>query len=193
MLKLFGPTATIDMGYGRMEVAQDTTDLQSWDVYFAPEDDIHAIVLAELQKAAALAPKVECYSSQYGFTDQDVADCFKALGKNLNSRFLFDKTQEAGTKERPIVQDLVTNLQDTQWAVGTSSKAHQILHTKAISLLHPDGTGWTVTGSFNLSASAEQQFNIVDVTRSRSRAQLFAVKIGAMFDWVKTNEGQNKP
>jgi hypothetical protein len=50
-----------------------------------------------------------------------------------------------------------------------------------------------MTGSFNLSKSAESQFNIVDVVRSRSRAELFASKIDAMFSWVKTNEGSNKP
>jgi hypothetical protein len=31
------------------------------------------------------------------------------------------------------------------------------------------------------------------VVRSRSRAELFASWIDAMFDWVKTNEGANQP
>ena len=171
-------------------VSQPTTDVKTWDTYFAPDDDIHGVLLAALQAAH---DDTVVFSSQYGFTDQDIADQFARLGENAASRFLFDKTQEAGVKERPIVQALVAKLQHNQWAIGTSKKAHQILHTKAVVLLHPDGTGWTMTGSFNLSATAQNQFNIVDVVVSASRAKLFAERIGAMFDWVKTNEGANKP
>ena len=170
---------------------QPVGDVQSWDTYFAPDDDIHSLIIAELKRAIPL--KGVCHSSQYGFTNQDIADAFAALGKQSGSRFLFDKTQEAGHAERPIVQGLVARLQRAQWAIGTSSRASQILHSKAIALLYPDGSGWTVTGSFNLSRSAQDQFNIVDVVRSRSRAALFAERIDAMFDWVKTNEGDNQP
>src|SRR6266851_5482016 len=170
-LKMLGLSAD-----GRLAVPQGTGDVKSWDTYFAPDDDIHGVIVAGLTQAAQKG--AECHSSQYGFTDQDIADLFVKLAKSPRSRFLFDKVQEAGP---------------TEWAIGTSKKAHQILHTKAIAVLYADGTGWTVTGSFNLSASAEQQFNIVDVVGSRSRAELFANRIDAMFDWVKTNEPQNLP
>lgn len=172
-------------------VPQPVGDVRSWDTYFAPDDDIHGVIIAELTRAIPL--KAECHSSQYGFTNEDIASAFATLGKQRRSRFLFDKTQEAGQHERPIVQSLVAKLRATQWAIGTSNRASQILHTKAIALLYPDGSGWTVTGSFNLSRSAQDQFNIVDVVRSRSRAELFANRIDAMFDWVKTNEGANQP
>ena len=178
-------------GEGAVGVIQPTGDVQEWATYFAPTDDIHGIILAELNKA--ILAGAECHSSQYGFTNQDVADAFVALGKQPASRFLFDKSQEAGATERPIVQKLVAKLRAAQWAIGTSSKAQQILHSKAIALLYPDGSGWTVTGSFNLSRSAQDQFNIVDVVRSTSRAKLFAQRIDAMFDWVKANEGKNQP
>jgi hypothetical protein len=172
-------------------VTQGTGDVKSWDTYFAPDDDIHGVIVAGLTRAAQKG--AECHSSQYGFTDQDIADVFVQLAKNSHSRFLFDKVQEAGPKERPIVQAMLKHIRVAQWAIGTSKKAHQILHTKAIAVLYPDGTGWTVTGSFNLSASAEQQFNIVDVVGSRSRAELFANRIGGMFEWVKTNQPNNVP
>jgi hypothetical protein len=184
-----GPPNT---GGAHLTVPMNVSDVASWDTYFAPDDDIHAIILAELT-AAVQAGGVECHSSQYGFTDQDIADAFSQLGKNPASRYLFDKTQEAGHSEQPIVQKLVNSLSADQWAIGTSSKAHQILHTKAVTLLYPSGRGWCVTGSFNLSASAQNQFNIVDVVVSLSRAKLFASKIDAMFDWVKANEGTNQP
>jgi hypothetical protein len=177
-------------------VIQPTGDVTSWDTYFAPDDDIHGILLAELSAAVVLSNSQqppEVHSSQFGFTDQDIADAFAALAINRASRFLFDKTQEAGHYEEPIVKAMVAKMEYQQWAIGTSKKAGQILHTKAVVLLYPDGTGWTMTGSFNLSASAENQFNIVDVVRSRSRAELFANRIDAMFDWVKTNQGDNQP
>src|SRR5438105_9683501 len=176
---------------GAAKVPQPVADVETWDTYFAPEDDIHTVIVDELERANSL--KAECHSSQYGFTNADIASAFAALGKQKGSRFLFDKTQEAGRSERPIVQALVTKLRANQWAIGTSSRARQILHTKAIALLYPDGSGWSITGSFNLSRSAQDQFNIVDVVRSRSRAELFASRIDAMFAWVKANEGGNQP
>lgn len=185
-LRMIGPATG---GHG--EVTQDTGDITSWDTYFAPDDDIHGVIAAALTQAAQ--ESAECHSSQYGFTDQDIADLFVRLATNYESRFLFDKTQEAGPKERPIVQAMLKKIGAAQWAIGTSPKAHRILHTKAIALLYPDGTGWTVTGSFNLSAGAREQFNIVDVVGSRARAELFASRIDAMFNWVKTNQPQNQP
>lgn len=173
-------------------VSQLTTDVTEWDTLFAPDDDIHGALMAELQHATSWIGTIpEIHSSQYGFTDEDVAAAFIVLGGNPKSRFLFDKTQAAGVKESPIIAELHGHLAKVQLAVGTSSKAHQILHTKAVAILYPDGTGWTLTGSFNLSASAEEQFNIVDIVRSRSRAELFAARIDAMFEWVETHEPQS--
>jgi hypothetical protein len=175
----------------KLTVTQLTTDVTEWNTYFAPEDDIHGALITELTAALAQYPadQIELHSSQYGFTDADVAGLF-AQFVNPNSRFLFDKTQAGGTHEAPLLADFKTKVPAAQVAVGTSSVAHQILHTKAVVLLFPDGGGWTFTGSFNLSASAEEQFNIVDVVRSRSRAALFAAQIDAMFTWVSTHEAQ---
>lgn len=174
-----------------MKIAQVTLDVTGWDTYRAPDDDIHGVLLAAL-KAAPDGTVVT--SSQFGFTDTDIAAEFARLGAaNPASRFLFDKSQEAGVHERPVVQSLVKSLQLDQWAIGTSKKAHQILHTKAVALSYTGQPGWTMTGSFNLSTSAESQFNIVDVIVSPSRTALFRSMIESMFDWVKTNQGGNKP
>ena len=175
---------------GGVTVSMDTGDLQSWDVLFAPDDDIHAAMMAELDKAVAIGAGVECHSSQFGFTLPDVAQAFIALSKNPKSRFLFDKTQAAGHAETPLITQMRAAIPAGQMAVGTSDVAGQILHTKAIVLLYPDGTGWTMTGSWNVSNSADEQFNIDDFVRSRSRAMLFASKIDAMFAWVAANEPQ---
>lgn len=175
---------------GHLEVVQTTDDVTDWETYFSPDDDIHGVLLAALKAA----PDGTCItSSQYGFTDTDVAAQFSRLGSNPDSRFLFDKIQEAGKEERPIVKTLVKSLRPNQWAIGTSKKAHQILHTKAVVLTYPQDPGWSMTGSFNLSASAEDQFNIVDVVVSPSRAALFRRMIEGMFDWVQTNQPGNRP
>lgn len=173
-----------------MGVIQSTEDMTAFDTYFAPDDDIHGILLAALQAAP---DGTICTSSQFGFTDLDIADQFARLGANPLSRFLFDKSQEAGVHERPVVQGLVKMLKPEQWAIGTSKKASQILHTKAVVLTYPEGPGWCLTGSFNLSKSAESQFNIVDVVVSPSRAALFRRMIEAMFQWVHTNQPNNQP
>jgi hypothetical protein len=180
---------------------QPTTDVTDWETYDSPDDDIHAAILAVLKAAP---DGTICTSSQFGFTSQDIANEFARLASNPFSRYLFDKSQEAGPAARPVVQALVQKLSPDQWAIGTSKKAGQILHAKAIALTYPWGKqgtsqalvrnpGLTITGSFNLSGSANEQFNIIDIVTSPSRTALFRKMIESMFVWVKTNEGGNQP
>lgn len=185
-MRMYGRVVEI----GKLAVPQPLTDVLSWDTYFAPDDDIHAILLTALREAPT---GTIVTSSQFGFTDQDIATEFLRLSATAESRFLFDKSQEAGHAERPIVQALIRGLAPEQWAIGTSKKAHQILHTKAVVLTYPFAAGWTMTGSFNLSKSAQDQFNIVDVVVSQSRTALFRRMIEEMFLWVKTNQPNNQP
>lgn len=175
-----------------VHVVLPTGDFTEFDMLFAPTDDIHGALVTELEHATGDFPSgsVECHSSQYGFTDADVADLFVALSPNASSRFLFDKSQAQGHAEAPIIADLKQRIPAPQMAVGTSDVAHQILHTKAVALLYPDATGWVLTGSYNLSHTAGEQFNIVTLIRSRSAAELVAQRIDEMFDWVMANEPQ---
>jgi len=167
---------------------QSTSDVTSWDTLSAPDDNIPAAIIAELTHAATVAG-AEIHSSQYGFTIQAIADLFKQLAANPASRFLFDSSQGGGTAEKPIITDLFSVVPRAQRAIGRTSMGG-ILHEKGISVLYPDSTGWTVSGSFNLSASASKQFNVVDLVRSRSRAELFRSRIDEMFDYVSVNEPQ---
>src|SRR5665213_3273923 len=192
MLRMYGlevaPLGTHSIP--ELTVMQPVTDVSEWSTFFAPDDDVHGVLLAALKAAP---DGTICTSSQFGFADQDIADEFARLASNPASRYLFDRSQEMGHTERPIVQALVAKLQPDQWAIGTSKKAHQILHTKAVVLTYPVGPGWTATGSFNLSKSAESQFNIIDIVISPSRAALFRKMIEEMFDWTKQNQGGNQP
>jgi hypothetical protein len=176
---------------GRLGAIQSTTDVTSWDTLSAPDDDIPAAIIAEQEAAIAMwgAANIEQHSSQYGFTLQAIADLFKQISFNPASRYLFDATQGAGTAEKPIIADFFAHVPRAQRAIGRT-KFGQILHEKGITNLYPDGTGWTVTGSFNLSASASKQFNVVDIVRSRSRAELFRSRIDEMFDYVSQNQKQ---
>jgi hypothetical protein len=175
-----------------MTVPQSTSDVTQWETLAAPQDDIHGYLMGEIASATTKygAGAIECHSSQYGFTDADVEAAFEQLATNPASRFLFDKTQAAGTYEAPLITKFRAKVLPTQIAVGTSSVAGQILHTKAVALLYPDSTGWTMSGSWNISASAQEQFNIDDFIRSRSRAELFVSRIDAMFSWVTAHEKQ---
>src|SRR6266851_7675661 len=114
-LKMLGLSAD-----GRLAVPQSTGDVKSWDTYFAPDDDIHGVIVAGLKQAAHKG--AECHSSQYGFTDQDIADLFVKLAKSPRSRFLFDKVQEAGPKERPIVEALLKHMSAAQWCPVRKSR-----------------------------------------------------------------------
>ena len=110
------------------------------------------------------------------------------LGHNPASRFLFDRSQFDGDYERPLVTSFVNLLRADQWGIGTSPVDDQILHSKIVALLYPDGSGFTFSGSFNLSDSAQKEFNIADFIWSRTRAEVFAAQIQAKLSWVQVHQ-----
>lgn len=167
------------------------TDVTAWQTLWSPADGqaIHDAVLAQIEDGTAKGATL--LSSQYGFTDADIAQAMGAAGAaNAANRYLFDSSQFADSRERPLVLALVKQLQPDQWGVGTSSDDREILHAKILALLYPDGTGWTFSGSFNLSESAEKEFNVADLIWSRTRANAFAVQIQTALSWVQANETQ---
>ena len=167
------------------------TDVTGWQSMWAPEDgpQITAAVLAQLQDA--LAKGAALFSSQYGFTDAPIAQVMAEIGKaNPESRFLFDRSEYMGRYEKPVVDALIAQLQPEQWAIGTAPDGSDILHSKILALLYPDGTGWTFSGSFNLSASAAREANIADFIWSRSRAEAFAAEIQKNLAWCQAHQPQ---
>jgi len=163
-------------------------DVTDWTTYWAPEqgDLITRELIKELQ--TGVLSDATCYFSMYSFTDALVAQQLIRLAKNPASRFLFDRSQFDGHYERSLVTQFVGPLPTNQWGIGTSSVDDQILHSKIIALLYPDGTGFTFSGSFNLSESAQKEFNIADFIWSRSRAELFASQIQAKLSWVQEHQ-----
>ncbi len=167
------------------------TDVTAWSTLWAPESGaaITAEVLAQLQDG--LANGATLFSSQYGFTDASIAQVMAEIGKAIpESRFLFDRSEYMGRYEKPVVDALIAQLQSDQWAIGTAPDGSDILHSKVLALLYPDGRGWTFSGSFNLSASAAREFNIADFIWSRSRAEAFAQEIQTRLSWCRANQPQ---
>lgn len=166
------------------------TEMQTTVTMWAPEQGPAITLAVEAQLRDGIAKGAICYSSQYGFTDPIIAQLFGELGKNPSSRFLFDRSQFDGRYEKPIVETLTATLQPEQWAIGTSNVGDEILHSKIIALLYPDNTGWTFSGSFNLSASAEKEFNIADFVWDRTRAESFATQIQTQLSWCRAHQPQ---
>jgi hypothetical protein len=163
-------------------------DVTGWTTYWSPEqgDLITQELIKELQ--TGVASDAICYFSMYSFTDADVATELIELAKNPASRFLFDRSQFDGEYERSLVTQFVGPLPTNQWGIGTSSVDDEILHSKIVALLYPDGTGFTFSGSFNLSESAQEEFNVADFIWSRSRAEVFAQQVTAKLNWVQTHQ-----
>lgn len=164
-------------------------DITEWVTLWAPDEGaaITQAVKDALQKG--LEKQAIVYFSMYALDDPGIIELLVELGKqNRNSRFLLDRSQWERPEERKLVAPLL-QLPPDQWAIGESS-AGRILHAKIIALLYPDGTGWTFSGSFNLSPSAEKEYNIVDMISSRSRAESFVKTIMEQFGYVKAREGE---
>ncbi len=169
-------------------MANQFPDVTDWVTYWSPEQG--ELITQELTKEleTGIASSATCFFSMYSFTDPGIAQQLLRLAKNPASRFLFDRSQFEGEYERSLVTQLVGSIPTDQWGIGTSPVDDQILHAKIVALVYPDGTGFTFSGSFNLSESAEKEFNIADFIWSRSRAELFAQQIQSKLTWVQTHQ-----
>ena len=156
-----------------------------WSPLQGPE--ITQTVVSNLLDGAA--KNATCYFSMYSIDDQNVLDALLELAKNPSSRFLFDRSQFEGRYEKPKVSAFLAQVPEIQWGVGTSSEG-EILHAKIIALLYPDGTAWIFSGSFNLSASAEKEFNLAWFGSDPSQAQEFATQIQTALDWVQAHDAR---
>jgi phosphatidylserine/phosphatidylglycerophosphate/cardiolipin synthase-like enzyme len=166
------------------------TDVTDWSTLFAPQDGqaIHDAVLTEL--ALAKADGAVVFSSQYSITDQDILDALKACMANPASRALFDSSEFFGEKEKPMVEAFIEGLPAEQWGIGTSSVDGNILHDKVLAILFSDGTGWSFSGSFNLTESAQGESNIAHLIGSRSLAEAIAAQVQTNLSWCQANQPQ---
>jgi phosphatidylserine/phosphatidylglycerophosphate/cardiolipin synthase-like enzyme len=125
----------------------------------------------------------------YGFTLDDVVEELvrqKAAGVDI--KIIFDRSQASGRAERAEIERLVAGgfKQGVDFVVGTSPEHHAINHLKATWI---DGTTvWH--GSWNYSASANAQYNSVEIVRSQELAALFDQAFEFAWKWIVENEPQ---
>ena len=169
-------------------------DVTGWETLWAPESgaEIEAKVLAQLQDGYAKGATL--FASNYSFTLPELAAVMSPWGtENLNNRYLFDWSEYESLNDQKAVATAVRGLAKNQWAIGTAPDGRDILHSKILAILYTDGTGWTFSGSFNLSSSAAKEFNIADFIWSRSRAEAFATEIQGKLSWVLANQQPQPP
>lgn len=146
----------------------------------APRDDTKSAFL-DLLSAAERSITIAIY----GCTLAEAIDVL--IGKHYTGvavRVLLDHTQACGTAERAQVARLAA-AGVPHW-IGTSPKAHQILHSKITVV---DGE-LVESGSWNYSASAADQFNTFVLERSPDAAAKLESYIGELIAWVQANEPQ---
>ena len=167
------------------------TDIVGLQVLFSPEQgqETHDTLLARLQDALAKGATV--VASNYSIDDPDILAVLTQIGKAVPaSRFLFDSSEYFGREEKPLVDALIQALPADQWGIGTSSVDGNILHNKVIVAIYPDGTAWTFTGSYNVTASASKEANNAWFIDSAQCAAAFAAEIGKDLSWVVANQPQ---
>lgn len=165
------------------------TDVTGWQTLWAPESGAEVTETVLNQITDGHTKGATLFSSQYSYTDASIASAMNAAGlANAANRYLFDSSCYASSNDKAAVETATSGLQADQWGVGTSSVSGEILHSKICALLYPDGTGWTFSGSFNLSSSAQKEFNVADFIWSRTRAEAFAQQIQSKLSWVLENE-----
>jgi phosphatidylserine/phosphatidylglycerophosphate/cardiolipin synthase-like enzyme len=167
------------------------TDITALLVLFSPDQgqETHDTLLARLQDALAKGARV--VASNYSIDDPDILSTMTEIGKAVPaSRFLFDSSEFFGEKEKPLVEALIAALAAEQWGIGTSSVDGNILHDKVIVAIYPDGSAWTFTGSFNITASAQKEANNAWFIDSAQCAAAFAAEIEKNLAWVQANQPQ---
>lgn len=146
-----------------------------------------AVVLgAFLQDAQARKPQ-RFRSMTYGTTLAAFFDAVVAMKKaGIEWGGILDHTQAMGKAEKAQLERIVAAgmVDGADFLVGTSPEHHQINHLKACW----DSDGYVLHGSWNYSASADAQYNVIEVTHSPEIAAAYDQAFDFAWAWIKTNE-----
>jgi len=132
----------------------------------------------------------ETWIIAYAFTLPDmIQDLLIAHQKQIPLHLYLDHSQESGTTEKPLVQQLVHA--GVEVTIGTSPAGSQfICHTKGI-VSDPAATGgtlWCWEGSTNFSLDAWKQVNTAMVFASQPWRDEFVAQFEALRDFAWANE-----
>jgi phosphatidylserine/phosphatidylglycerophosphate/cardiolipin synthase-like enzyme len=151
--------------------------------FFSPQDDIQAEIIKEVQKA-----KQTVLVAIYGFHLPPLTNVLiDKHREGVEVHCILDLSQSKGEAERPQVEKLIDAGIDV--VIGTSPKAHQIMHEKAMCI---DGVH-VITGSYNFSTSAAEQVNHMDFIYSKDRAEWFTNFFNDLRAWILKNEKGDQP
>ncbi|MDE2101529.1 MAG: hypothetical protein KGL39_30065 [Patescibacteria group bacterium] len=107
---------------------------------------------------------------------------------DIDSKNIYDHTQAMGKAEKAQLEWLVSRgYKDIErFLLGTTPLHRQINHLKAMW----DSDGYLFHGSWNYSASADQQYNVIEVTHSPEIVALYDQAFDFAWDWILKNEPQ---
>lgn len=106
--------------------------------------------------------------------------------KGIDIAGILDHTQACGHAEKECLDQLFEHIPSSHFRIGTSIKAHQIVHLKACSV--DSARVWS--GSWNFSTSASDQVNNVDIIISQARAKAFDDAFDHLWGFISTHEPQ---
>ena len=151
---------------------------------FTPYEDGIGNYLSFLEKAQR-----SIHIADYSFTDPRIVDKLIELKtkRKVDTHLLLDLSQtqgRSGDHEQTQIERL--RAVGIEVVVGTSEKAHAIMHHKYTII---DGE-WVESGSWNYTKSANDQDNLQDYIRSKTRAKLFMENWRRMYTFMKTQEAK---
>lgn len=156
------------------------TDLS---VLHSPEDDITSAYLAFIGKA-----QKSLHICIYGFHLPALRDALIAAAeRGLTVSVILDHTQAAGHAEKPDVDALVAA--KVPIAIGTSAKAHEIIHDKFTVV---DGH-LVEFGSWNYSLSATEEDNTACFADNTALAKWFLSMHNDILRYIRRAERQMQP
>jgi hypothetical protein len=161
------------------------SDFQDFAVFFAPEEGalIHQHILNDL--AQIKAEGATLYSSQYSFSELDVAEAMNGIWLATTTGVgIFDGScYKQSRADSAAVNAATAGLDPSRWAVG-SMLNNMIVHNKTYA--SPE-LGLVFTGSFNITKSAETEANNAVFATSMSWAAAIAAECEKNLPIVKAH------
>lgn len=152
----------------------------SQETYFAPDDDCEAALLAFVASATHTVRIAD-----YSFNLESLTDTLiRQHAAGLDVQLVLDRSQAAGSSERPIVAEL--RAAGVPLVVGTSDR-HRIMHNKFVIV---DDVA-VLSGSYNFTHTASLESNYFDIAHNPLRAQAFGAVWQQIHDWISANEPQD--
>lgn len=162
-------------------IIDETTRVQHGITPFCDGDAIFKSFIDQIREKGAKARV-----AIYGCTLPTFFDALVAAKKAGNDvKAIFDHSQALGHAERIQIEQLLdAGLVDGEdFILGTSPKAHQIVHQKHTAIWLPGQGAQLECGSWNYSTSASKQANDILIINSDRQAAAFEQAWNLLWQW----------